>query len=558
MCLDSVRTLLKNINVNKATGPDGISGKLLKNCANSLAYPLSLLFRTSYNSGMVPQEWKLANVVPVYKKGGKASVENYRPISLTCLVMKIFEKIVRDELMTKCQHLLNSNQHGFLPSKSCTTQMIGFTESIAYSMNELMRTDVVYFDFAKAFDSVNHDIILNKLKNRFKIDGTLLKFIMNYLKDRQQCVIVNGQKSSLINVRSGVPQGSILGPLFFVIFIDDMINCVSSDTNIALYADDTKIWRKICSPEDHEILQSDIDALHQWSIRNKMKFHPNKCKVIPIAPPRRGLQDLFNKIFPLNNIFFYKLNGVELPYVEAEKDLGVHVTSNFSWNSQVEYLYSKASSRLGLLKRALHFVKCERQKRSFYLAIVRSQFEHCVQVWRPNSESMTDKLERIQRRAIKWILSEQDHSYSDVEYLMRLRDLDLLPMKYRFMFSDLVLFYDIYYEHSCIELPEHYKPYTNDDLRSRLRNIIRPPDYLNSNETLDLQNLRKTKNDELSLNCTIDVTSSIYKSSFFYRVVQDWNRLPSEVRSKENVDIFKESLIEYLKQQAFDFELEPD
>ena len=157
-----IRNLLKNLNSNKAQGPDGIHGKILKNCADSIAYPLSLIFNTSYRTGLIPKEWKHANVVPIHKKGSKASVENYRPISLTCLVMKIFEKLVRNELMSKCQDKINQKQHGFLPGKSCTTQMIPFYDSLAVTINDLSTTDVIYFDFAKAFDSVNHDIILHR------------------------------------------------------------------------------------------------------------------------------------------------------------------------------------------------------------------------------------------------------------------------------------------------------------------------------------------------------------------------------------------------------------
>ena len=547
-----IRSLLKAVNPNKAAGPDGIHGTVLKNCAVSLAYPLSLIFRTSYNSGMIPKDWKIANVVPVHKKGSKMSVENYRPISLTSLVMKIFEKVIRDDLMNKCEEKLSQNQHGFLPNKSCTTQMISFSDSIATTINSSMRTDVVYFDFAKAFDSVNHDIILAKLKNRFQIDGTMLKFLVNYLQDREQCVIISGHKSNTAIVRSGVPQGSILGPLLFVLFIDDMAEVVSGGTNIALYADDTKIWRKISTWEDHEILQKDIDSLNNWSIENKMKFHPQKCKVVPIAPMEKGLQNLFNKIFPLQRIFFYRLGDIELEYVQEEKDLGVIVNSKFTWDQQIDALLNKASSRLGLLKRTMHFVKCPKQRRAFYLAIVRSQFEHCAQIWRPSSETLNIKIERIQRRAVKWILSEQDHSYNDLEYLMRLRDLDLLPMKARFLSTDLMMFYDIYSGLSCVKLPGYLRHFTHDE-RRRLRTNIKPPPSLQGNQSIDLQKMRQSRIDGNSLKSEIEPKSAIFKSSFFYRSAQEWNNLPSEIKEAPRA-AFKEKLLKHIKEITFKFD----
>ena len=201
----------------KAADPDGIYGMVLKNCAYGLAYPLSKLFRVSYNTGMIPNEWKTANVVPIHKKGSKVEVENYRPISLTCLIMKIFERIVRDEILLRCQNKLNSNQHGFLPAKSCETQMLNFSESLAYSLNNNVQTDVIYFDFSKAFDSVNHDILLKKLKLEYGLEGRLLKFLIDYLKNRMQCVLIGGYKSEVNLVVSGVPQDSILGTLLFVL-----------------------------------------------------------------------------------------------------------------------------------------------------------------------------------------------------------------------------------------------------------------------------------------------------------------------------------------------------
>ena len=165
---------LKDINPNKAHGPDGIPGRILKYCAPTLAFPLKILFESSYNSGCLPDEWKLANVVPIFKKGSKNDVENYRPISLTSIVMKQFEKIVRKKLMTLTGSNITEYQHGFLPFKSCQTQLISFVDSLHQNLNSGSRTDIVYFDFAKAFDSVNHDLLLHKLKNQFHIDGPLL------------------------------------------------------------------------------------------------------------------------------------------------------------------------------------------------------------------------------------------------------------------------------------------------------------------------------------------------------------------------------------------------
>ena len=285
-----------------------------------------------------------------------------------------------------------------------------------------------------------------------------------------------------------------------------------------------------------------------------MKFHPGKCKVLPIAPPGKGLNNIWDQIFPLN-IFYYHLNGTDLQFCESQKDLGVLVTNTFSWNSQVLALYTKASSMLGLLKRNLHFVKCPKQKHAFYLALVRSQFEHCVQIWRPNCKSYINKLERIQKRAVKWILSELEHHYNDLEYMHRLKNLDLLPLQYRFLYSDLTLFHKIYHKKICIDLPENYKP-LDDEESSRLRSTIRPPDYLMVNETINLENMRNTRNDKLSLKCVNELNSNTYRNSYFFRTVLEWNRLPLELKANDSLTQFENDLKSHLWKIALD--LEPD
>ena len=319
-----IKPLLDNLDINKAQGPDAVSGAVLKNCSKTLAYPLSILFSLSYNTGYIPQEWKLANVVPVHKKDDKNKVTNYRPISLTSLVMKVFERILYDELLTRTIDKIDTRQHGFLRNRSCNSNLFLFIESIVRSLHEKIGTDVIYFDFAKAFDTVSHDLILNKLKTQYNIDGTLLKFFTEYLCSRKQRVILDNVISECVDVLSGVPQGSILSPLLFVLFINDIYTNIDKDTNIALFADDTKIWRDINSEADCEILQNDINTLSTWSRNNKMSFHPDKCKALSIHDSRPD----FVKVLPFPYCY-YNINGNIIEFCENERDLGVLVSSNF-------------------------------------------------------------------------------------------------------------------------------------------------------------------------------------------------------------------------------------
>ena len=430
--------LLKDVNPSKAAGPDGIHGMVLKNCAPSLARPLTMLFNVSFVTGCIPEDWKLASVVPVHKKDDKGSVENYRPISLTSLIMKIFERCIRKELFSVCENSLDPRQHGFINNKSCTTQMVPFVHDLSLTLNNKSKTDVIYFDFAKAFDSVSHDLILQKLKKQFRIDGLMLRFIRSYLAERQQQVVIGGVSSSKLPVNSGVPQGSILGPLLFVLFINDMFDCISSGTNISLYADDTKIWREIHLSSDHFTLQEDINKLHIWSVNNKMKFHPSKCKALAVTNKRGNI--LHN--LPCT-IFQYRLHNTYIDYVRSQVDLGVTVSNKLSWTEQCRKLVAKASSRLGLVMRICHFIVNKKQKRAFYLTMVRSIFEHCSIIWHPISSNQISEFEAIQKRAIKWIDGRMFDHYSDEQYLEKLKEFDILPLKFKFIFTDLILFYKI-------------------------------------------------------------------------------------------------------------------
>ena len=327
--------------------------------------------------------------------------------------------------------------------------MIPFYDSLAVSINDLSSTDVIYFDFAKAFDSVNHDIILHKLKYQFNIDGLLLKFLTNYLKDRKQAVVIGGSKSSILPALSGVPQGSIIGPLLFVLFINDLSDNISQGTNIALYADDTKIWRTIECEDDQNVLQRDITSLHMWSIKNKMVFHPQKCKVLSVTMCNR-----IYYVLPFDR-FAYCLDGIPLECVESEKDLGVHMTTKLNFKEHVHYICSKANRMLGLVKRTCEFVKNPAQKRIFYLSLVGSQFNHCSSVWRPYNIQLLNKIERVQIRGVKWILSELNATYTSSEYFKKCKDVDLLPLRSRLDFFDILLFHKIIHNAISIKLPNY-------------------------------------------------------------------------------------------------------
>ena len=509
---------LSNINSNKASG---IHGKILKNCSESLAYPLLLLLKVSYNTGSLPKEWKLANVVPIHKKGSKDDIKNYRPISLTCLVMKLFERILKEELLLRTSHLIDSRQHGFLNLKSCSSNMIRFTDNVVMSINDThtLSTDVVYFDFSKAFYSVNHDLILDKLKNSYSIDGRLLKFLKNYLCEREQSVVLDGVKSSSKPVLSGVPQGSILVPLLFVLFINDLNEGISTDTHIALYADDTKIWRSIKNEADTAQLQRDINILNFWSLNNKMKFHPDKCKVVTIK----------HKPSPLAMLPFvayhYHLGENLLSYADSETDLGVHVNKNFNFNEQCEIILTKANQKFGILKRTCHFVTCRNRRRVLYLALVRSQFEHCSPVWRPGSITMMNKFESFHKKCLKWILSEEEKSYSHEVYIRKCKQVNIPPLSFRFNFNDISIFHKIVDKTIPVNIPDYLTIYSGNS------------------------RLRRTHLDNLSFVSNIASTTASIQNlnkSFFFRTHTLWNSLPFDIRSPMRLSQFKIKLAKHL------------
>ena len=298
-----------------------------------------------------------------------------------------------------------------------------------------------------------------------------------------------------------------------------MMPIISEGTRIALYADDTKIWREIKCDIDQIKLQKDIDSLYFWSIKNKMKFHPDKCKALSISNKYISCELPFWE-------FIYNLNGNYLSYSTHEKDLGVIVTNKLNWKKHCESLASKANQTLGFVRRTCHFTMCSKQRRVLYLALVRSIFEHCSPVWAPHTQGSIDAIDVIQRRAVKWINKEPFVSYSDTEFLVKQKSLDLLPMKSKFILNDLVLFHKIVYEAVNICMPDYIVKMTP----SRLPRTTRQNICVENNS------------DTLRYECTVTPKIDAFKHSFFIRTYKIWNNLPLSIRELVDSDDFVSSL----------------
>ena len=281
--VNGVAKLLRGIKAHKATGPDAIPAMLLKEAADQLAPILNTIYRASLQQATVPKEWRKANVVPIFKKGDHSAASNYCPVSLTSIASKVIEHIISSQVMRllDINDVLHDAQHGFRKRRACETQLLLGADDFLKTVDKNLHTDAIMLDFSKAFDRVAHKHLLKKLEATGVTDTTL-GWISSFLTDREQTVVLEGMSSDSMPVTSGVPQGTVLGPLLFLIYINDLPNCVNSST-IRLFADDCLIYRGIHFQHDTEDLQADLDALRTWERRWLMSFHPQKCQLLRIT-----------------------------------------------------------------------------------------------------------------------------------------------------------------------------------------------------------------------------------------------------------------------------------
>ena len=275
---DDIAKIIQKLDSNKAHGHDMISICMLKICGNSIYKPLQLIFRSCTENGKFPSEWKKANVVPIHKKGNKQTLENYRPVSLLPIYGKIFERLIYNSLFEFfiANELISSNQSGFKPGDSCINQLLSITHEIDKSFDDGYEVRGVFLDISKAFDKVWHNGFIYKLKQN-GVSGNFLNLIIDFLDARKQRVVLNGQYSSWASVKARVPQGSILGPLGFLIFINDLSENLVS--NPKLFADDTSLFSVV---QDITLstknLNDDLKKINKWAFQRKISFNldPNK------------------------------------------------------------------------------------------------------------------------------------------------------------------------------------------------------------------------------------------------------------------------------------------
>ena len=370
-----VAKLLKRVDPSKASGPDQIPCKLLRELHIELAPVFTRLFQTSNNSGSLPSTWKSAWITPVYKKGDKCVASNYRPVSLTCVSCKLLEHILCSQIRDYLDrhNILSPYQHGFRKKLSCESQLLVTTHDLLKRLDKREEVDVAILDFSKAFDVVPHARLIRKLR-LYGIQGHTLQWISSFLRGRTQTVMVDGVRShtgSSIegdDVVSDVPQGTVMGPLLFLLYINDLPSVLDPSTSCRLFADDCLIYRSTKSLSDPVTLQRDLEALYDWGELWGLKFNVAKC----------NLMHLDHKT--VSPVRFYTLGGEIISSVTEAKYLGVTLSSKYGtrssqWKPHITEIATKANQRLEFLRRNLG--ACPYRLRELgYISLVRSLVEY--------------------------------------------------------------------------------------------------------------------------------------------------------------------------------------
>ena len=405
---------MKELRYNAAAGPDGIPAILLKKCAQALA--LMHLWKKCFRYGITPSACKSALIVPIHKGKSKAVPKNYRPVALTSQICKVFEKVVRKHLVRffDVHQLFNPSQHGFRANRSCLSQLLSHFDTITSYLNDGHGVDVVYLDFAKAFDKVDIGITLRKL-HALGVRGALGRWLISFLVGRSQTVVVDNKKSNPQEVVSGVPQGSVLGPLIFLILLGDIDQDVA-DSFVSSFADDTRVGKAIKSNADAGLLQQDLIRIYNWSIAANMQFNSDKFEMLSYdanpaqpRPPQTLLSD----------------DGSPIESKQRLRDLGVTISSDAKFTQHIHERVTVVNKLTGWAMRVFHSRALPTMV-TIWKSLILCHLDYCSQLWSPSKTGEIQMLEATQRAFLKKI-----PQFSDLSYWEQLKSCNLFSLERR-------------------------------------------------------------------------------------------------------------------------------
>jgi len=510
---NSIIEHIKKLNVNKAHGHDEISIRLIKMCNNAIAKPLFIIYKNCISKSYFPKKWKKANVVPVHKKNERNLVNNYRPISLLPIWGKLFEKIIFDNLYTYIfqNGFISDKQSGYRNGDSTIKQLLSITHEIyrAFDANEEVRA--VFLDISRAFDRVWHEGLIHKLK-KLGVDGDMINILTSFLANRMQRTTIDGKYSEWAEIRAGVPQGSILGPILFLIYINDIIEIIDSDVRI--FADDTFIFRK-ADQHSSTALNRDLENITKWAFQWKMLFNPDISKqAIEVIFSNKNTKSVHSPLI---------FNGIPVKLADDTKHLGMTLDCKLLLNKHIDTKLAKARQGLGIMKQLKKWVSCTVLE-SIYKLYVRPHLDYGDMIYdvatpnkqsifnQDNTNSLAKKVECIQYEAARivtgaWKSTSRTKLYANLgwESLSDRRTLRKL----------------------CL-------------LFETLQNNF--PNYL-----IALINNQKftasSRYYEKTLLKSIPCRINRFRSSFLPSVIEDWNKLEVEIKCSKSKVIFKNKLL---------------
>lgn len=425
------RLAIRKLKPKTSFGPDFIPPFVIKGCYEPLSNPLLHIFNLTIKNGIFPKLWKLSKVTPLHKDGDKSQATNYRPIAILSAPAKLLEIIIHKYVYAKVEPFLIDQQHGFRCGRSTTTNLMAFTDYVARALDNNEQVDTSYHDFAKAFDKVDHLVLLSRLEE-IGFSGNLLKLFRNYLNEREQFVAYGGFNSNAYPTNSGVPQGSNLGPLLFLIFINNIREKIKF-VRFLLFADDIKLFLRIRSLEDCRKLQEDINAIIDWSIDSKLGFNFQKCSVMCFTRSQKTVY------------FNYKMKDTSLKHTAICKDLGIVYDARLTFHAHIEKICKSATKMLGFVIHNSKELTNLAVIRLLYFSLVRSILESGSQVWGPEDTVYVLMVEKIQKKFLRYLYMREFGFYPwlfptafisgmlGIYSLSSRRDVALLLMAYKLL-----------------------------------------------------------------------------------------------------------------------------